>query len=128
ASRYGKSQAVAALVTIVAVIGVTPYIGLQLKAVASSYDALTAGGGRPASFWSGTALFVTGFMAAFAILFGVRDITASEHHPGLMMAIAFESVVKLLAFLVVGGVITFALSAGPSTMLAQAAADPALGR
>jgi PAS domain S-box-containing protein len=128
ASRYGKSQAVAALVTIVAVIGVTPYIGLQLKAVASSYDALTAGGVQAASFWSGTALFVTGFMAAFAILFGVRDITASEHHPGLMTAIAFESVVKLVAFLVVGAVITFALSPGPAAMLAHAAADPALGR
>ncbi len=128
ASRYGKSQAVAALVTIVAVIGVTPYIGLQLKAVASSYDALTGGVAQAASFWSGTALFVAGFMAAFAILFGVRDITASEHHPGMMTAIAFESVVKLVAFLVVGAVITFALSPGPGAMLAHAAADPALGR
>jgi PAS domain S-box-containing protein len=128
ASRYGKSQTVAALVTIVAVIGVTPYIGLQLKAVASSYDALTGGIAQAASFWSSTALFVTGFMAAFAILFGVRDITASEHHPGMMTAIAFESVVKLVAFLVVGAVITFALSPGLGTMLAHAAADPALGR
>jgi PAS domain S-box-containing protein len=128
ASRYGKSQAVAALVTIVAVIGVTPYIGLQLKAVASSYDALTAGGVHPASFWSGTALFVAAFMAAFAILFGVRDITASEHHPGLMSAIAFESVVKLVAFLAVGAIITFVLSPGPRAMLAQATADPALAQ
>jgi Na+/proline symporter/signal transduction histidine kinase/ActR/RegA family two-component response regulator len=127
ASRYGKSQAVAALVTIVAVIGVTPYIGLQLKAVASSYDALTGGVAQAASFWSSTALFVTGFMAAFAILFGVRDITASEHHPGMMTAIAFESVVKLVAFLVVGAVITFALSPGIGAMLAHAATDPALG-
>jgi Na+/proline symporter/signal transduction histidine kinase len=128
ASRYGKSQAVAALVTIVAVVGVTPYIGLQLKAVASSYDALTGGVAQAASFWSSTALFVTGFMAAFAILFGVRNITASEHHPGMMTAIAFESVVKLVAFLVVGAVITFALSPGIGAMLTHATADPALGR
>src|SRR5260370_34493566 len=99
ASRYGKSQAVAALVALVAVIGVTPYIGLQLKAVTISYDALTGGSAGAASFWSGTTLFITGFMAVFTILFGVRDITASEHHPGLMTAIAFESVVKLVAFL-----------------------------
>src|SRR5260221_579593 len=86
------------------------------------------GSAGAASFWSGTTLFITGFMAVFTILFGVRDITASEHHPGLMTAIAFESVVKLVAFLAVGGVITFALSPGPSEMLARAAADPALGR
>ena len=126
ASRYGKSQTVAAVVALVAVIGVTPYIGLQLKAVTISYDALTGNAGEATSFWSGTAIFVTGFMAVFTILFGVRDITASEHHPGLMTAIAFESVVKLVAFLVVGGVVTFALSPGPREMLARAASDPGL--
>ncbi|MBV8167446.1 MAG: PAS-domain containing protein [Alphaproteobacteria bacterium] len=126
AARYGKSQAVAALVAIVAVIGVTPYLGLQLKAVANSFDVLTGNPGEPASFWSGTALFVAAFMALFAILFGVRDITASEHHPGLMRAIAFESIVKLVGALVVGGGVTFWLSPGLGEMLARAATDPAL--
>jgi Na+/proline symporter len=79
ASRYGKSQAVAALVTIVAVLGITPYIGLQLKAVTNSFGVLT---GTASSLFSGTALMVTGLMALFAILFGLRNITASEHHPG----------------------------------------------
>ncbi len=126
AARYGKSQAVAALVAIVAVIGITPYLGLQLKAVANSFDVLTGNPGEPASFWSGTALFVAAFMALFAILFGVREITASEHHPGLMRAIAFESIVKLVAALVVGAVVTFWLSPGLGEMLTRAATDPAL--
>src|SRR5262249_7128676 len=126
AARYGKSQAVAALVAIVAVIGITPYIGLQLKAVTSSFDVLTAGSGE-VGLDGGTALFVTGLMALFAILFGLRDITASEHHPGLMRAIAFESIVKLVAALAVGAAVTFALSPGPAEMFARAAADPTLG-
>src|SRR5262249_54762739 len=123
ASRYGKSQAVAALVTIVAVIGITPYIGLQLKAVTSSFGALT---GTAPSLFGPTALMVTGFMALFAILFGLRHVTASEHHPGLMKAIAFESIVKLGAFLVVGAAATFVLSSGPRAMFEQARIDPAL--
>ncbi len=127
AARHGKSQAVAALVAIVAVIGITPYIGLQLKAVTSSFDAVTGSSPHPASFFNDTALIVTGLMAMFAILFGLREITASEHHPGLMTAIAFESIVKLVAFLVVGAALTFALSPGLSDMLARARADPALG-
>ena len=122
-SRYGKSQAVAAFVALVAVIGITPYIGLQLKAVTSSFAALT---GTAPSFFGGTAMVVTGLMAVFTILFGLRNITASEHHPGLMNAIAFESLVKLVAFLVVGAAVTFVLSPGPREMFEQARADPGL--
>ena len=123
ASRYGKSQAVAALVTIVAVIGITPYIGLQLKAVTSSFGVLT---GTAPSLFGVTALTVTGLMALFAILFGLRNITASEHHPGLMKAIAFESIVKLVAFLGVGAAVTFVLSPGLPDMLEQARNNPSL--
>jgi Na+/proline symporter/signal transduction histidine kinase/CheY-like chemotaxis protein len=126
AARHGKSQGVAALVAIVAVIGITPYIGLQLKAVTSSFDALTGSAPHPASFFNDTALSVTCLMAMFAVLFGMRDITASEHHPGLMRAIAFESIVKLVAFLVVGAAVTFAFSPGLGDMLERARTDPAL--
>jgi Na+/proline symporter/signal transduction histidine kinase len=131
-ARYGKSQAVAALVASVAVLGAIPYIGLQLKAVTISYDALTAGYVSVASFeaspWRDTALYVAAAMAAFSILFGIRSIQANEHHRGLMQAIAFESVVKLVAFLAAGLFITLALLPGAGEVLERAAADPALAR
>ena len=104
AARYGKSQAVAAIVTIVAVIGTLPYIALQLKAVAMSVDTLL--GARTPTTWLGlsfdTAFFVAIVMAAFTILFGTRHIDATEHQEGLVLAIAAESIVKLAAFLAVG--------------------------
>ena len=94
AARYGKSQAVAATVALIAIVGMVPYIALQLKAVSSSVGTILA----QASAASGTAqpligdiaLFVALLMAAFAVLFGTRHIDATEHQDGLMVAIATE--------------------------------------
>ena len=109
ASRYGKSTSLGGLVTIIAVIGIVPYISLQLDAVAASFTMLwnypQAVSATTASTGLGgldTALWVTFGMAAFAILFGTRHLDVTEHHEGLVAAIAFESVVKLVAFLAVG--------------------------
>ncbi len=129
AGRYGKSQTVAALVTVTALVGLLPYIALQLKALASSFDGLTGQGALPSDpIWSDTAFAVTLAMAVFAILFGVRHIHAREHHRGLMLAIVFESVVKLLAFIAVGVFIMLGLPEGPVELFQIAARQPELMR
>jgi PAS domain S-box-containing protein len=131
-ARYGKSQAVAALATVIAVIGALPYIALQLQAVTLSFNALISGDqamalhASPGAFWSDTAFYVALIMAAFSILFGVRHVHASERHQGLILAIAFESLVKLGAFLAVGCFVTFAMFDGPSDLFRQAAMSPRL--
>jgi Na+/proline symporter/signal transduction histidine kinase/CheY-like chemotaxis protein len=125
-ARYGKSQAIAALVTTTAVLGVIPYIALQLKAIAISFEALT----RPAggsSLPGGTALSVAAIMAVFAILFGVRHINANEHHRGMMRAIAAESLVKLTAALTVGAAVTFGMGGGFGELAEAISSDPGLG-
>ncbi len=111
-SRYGKSQSLAVLVTLIAVMGTIPYIALQLKAVAISYNALAPGATEALSKGSDTALFVALLMAVFAILFGTRHIDATEHHEGLVLAVAFESLVKLTAFVAVGLFVVFGLFEG----------------
>ncbi|AWK85725.1 hybrid sensor histidine kinase/response regulator [Azospirillum thermophilum] len=125
-ARYGKSRGLAALVTITAVIGLLPYIALQLKAITISFEALASDTLRSEMSRApgGTTLLVTFLMAAFAILFGVRSISANEHHRGLMMAIAAESVVKLAAALGVGGAIAFAAYGDPATFFSVAASHP----
>lgn len=127
-ARYGKSQALGALVAVIAVIGTIPYIGLQLKSVAWTYQILT---GVEVDLVTGaipplhdTALYVALLMALFSILFGVRHIDATEHHDGMMLAIAFESVVKVLAFLVVGGFITYGMFDGFDDLRQRVAANP----
>lgn len=125
AARYGKSQMVAAIVTVVAVIGAVPYIALQLKAVSASL--LTILGQQPsvssfAPMFGDLALLVAVTMAAFAVLFGTRHIDATEHQEGLMLAIATESLVKLVAFLVVGLFVLFFLFDGPSDLIDRATA------
>ena len=99
-SRYGKSHLLGGLVTIIAVIGIMPYISLQLKAVASSFVVLldypqvgryAAASGSLLPLLGDTALWIAALMALFAILFGTRHIDAAEHHQGLVAAIAFES-------------------------------------
>src|SRR6266849_5817243 len=109
AARYGKSQAVAATVAVIAIIGSVPYIALQLKAVASSLETILSGDQAIASvpIIGDMALVVTLAMAAFAVLFGTRQTDATEHQHGLMLAIATESIVKLVAFIAAGAFVTF---------------------
>jgi signal transduction histidine kinase len=123
-ARYGKSASLGALVTGVCVLGVVPYIALQIKAIASSFVVLT-GGSHPAST-TGPALFTAGALAVFTVLFGVRSVEATERHEGVVLAVAVESLVKLLAFLLLGGFVTFGLFGGFADVFDQAAAVPAL--
>src|SRR5215469_932652 len=103
AARYGKGQAVAATVALIAIVGTVPYIALQLKAVSASLETIlahvTAGTEVTRPLLGDIALFVALSMATFAVLFGTRHIDATEHQDGLMLAVAAESIVKLVAFL-----------------------------
>ncbi len=109
AARYGKSQAVAATVAIIAIIGSVPYISLQLKAVASSLETILIDDQAIASIpvIGDIALLVTIALALFAVLFGTRQTDATEHQHGLMLAVATESIVKLVAFIAAGAFVTF---------------------
>ena len=113
AARYGKSRRLAVLVTIVAIVGVLPYIALQLQAVTISFEESLAGTG---SAQIDTALMVAGLMALFTILFGTRHIDATEHQSGLMLAVAFESLLKLIAFVAVGLFCAFWLFDSPRAL------------
>src|SRR6204780_2455262 len=127
AARYGKSPAVAATVALIAIVGMIPYIALQLKAVASSVSAILAQaspGGVPQPLLGDVALFVALAMATFAVLFGTRHTDATEHQDGLMLAIATESIIKLMAFLAVGVFVTFVMFHGPLALFARALAEP----
>ena len=125
-ARYGKSRSLAALVTVAAVIGLLPYIALQLKAISVSFEILAGAslGADLNQMPGGTALMAALLMAAFAILFGVRSVSANEHHRGLMLAIAAESVVKLAAALAVGGAIAFSVFGDPATFVEAAMNHP----
>ena len=119
AARYGKSQLLATLVTIIAVAGTIPYIALQLKAAAASVEVLLgpvaannfagAGGFAPLT---DMAFLIALSMAVFAVLFGTRHIDATEHQGGLMLAIAAESIIKLVAFTAVGIFVTYVMFNG----------------
>jgi Na+/proline symporter/nitrogen-specific signal transduction histidine kinase len=133
AARYGKSALLGGLVTVIAVVGILPYISLQLKAVSSSFTILVQypeiilpaqAGAVPMR--EDTALWVALILAAFTIAFGTRHLDAAEHHQGMVAAIAFESVVKLLAFLAVGAFVTFGVYNGFGDVFARAAAEPKL--
>src|SRR5690554_2765752 len=112
-SRFGKSSRLAVLVTVIAVITITPYIALQLKAVTSSIQAVAGaseyGRGSLAGVDEvGLALGVAAAMALFTILFGTRNVDAKEQHHGVVAAIAFEAVVKLAALIAVGCFVIYA--------------------
>lgn len=99
-SRYGRAPGLAALVAFVALIAAVPYVALQFKAVAMSVEVLAPG--SDAQLVGDPALYVALLLAVFAILFGTRQIDATEHHRGMVMAVALESMVKLVAFITIG--------------------------
>ena len=122
ATRYGQSSSLSGLISLISVIAIVPYISLQLSATAQSINLLTA---RAASqshqVWADSTFYITLLLALFAILFGARRLRPSEHNPGLIASIAFESMVKLLAFMVVGLYVCFVLFDSPAALFAKAA-------
>ena len=133
ASRYGKSMILGGVVAVIAVLGIVPYISLQLKAISTSFQLLHNYAGEPVpirfgnlSIFQDTAFYVAFILAAFAVLFGTRKPEATERHEGLVAAIAFESVVKLLAFLALGLFVTYGLYSGFEDLFSRATRWPAL--
>ena len=126
AARYGKSQGLAALVSGIALLVVLPYIALQLKALTMSFYTLSQGArttsvaATPDVPWVDTGLYVAVLMAVFTIFFGTRHVNPRESHQGLILAIAFESVVKLAAFLCVGLFVVYGMFNGLDDLFAQA--------
>ena len=126
-SRYGKSPALAVLVTVLAVAGTTPYIALQLQSVTLSFAVFAdVQGTTPwqAAELNATALWVAAGLALFTILFGTRNLDATERHHGVVMAIAVEAVVKLLALLAIGIFVVWGVSGGLSETIATIDASP----
>jgi signal transduction histidine kinase len=117
AVRLGRHTGLAALVTVVVLIGIVPYIALQLKAVAMSYGMLSRGQLSETDPWQDSALYVALLMALFAMLFGTRRASAMAHNRGLVLAMAFESLFKLGAMLALG---TLLLSPTSRNLIASA--------
>jgi PAS domain S-box-containing protein len=125
ASRYGKAQGIAALASVMALVTVLPYIALQLKAVSSSYSLITGGPGMDVvpAIGQDTGLVAAAVLAVFTILFGTRQVDSTESHRGMVLAVAFESAVKLVAFVAVGLWVTFVLFDGPRGLMAASRAN-----
>lgn len=134
ASRYGKSPMLAGLVTLITVVGIVPYIALQLKAIATGYGLLTgpSGGGdglgSAGLWWQDGTFYAALLLAGFTMMFGTRHLDSTERHEGMVAAIAFESLVKLLAFLAVGVFVTWGMFGGPRDLFERVAAQPDLAR
>ena len=125
ATRYGKAQGLAALAAVMALVTVLPYIALQLKAIAGSYSLITGGAGMgvvpPVA--RDTGLVAAAVLAVFTILFGTRQVDSTESHRGMVLAVAFESAVKLVAFLAVGLWVLYGLFDGPGALVEASRAN-----
>jgi Na+/proline symporter len=123
-SRYGKSNLLGVVVTLVAVVATTPYIALQLQSVTQSFAVFaqaTPEGWALPNNWA-TAVWLAGGLALFAILFGTRNLASNEQHHGIVTAIAVEAVVKLAALLAVGVFVVWGIGGGPGAIAQRIAA------
>ena len=118
-SRYGKSTLLGVIVTLICVIAATPYIALQLQSVTLSFGVFAAAGsyGWALPDSDATALWVAVGLAFFTILFGTRNLDANEQHTGVVIAIAVEAVVKLVALVAVGIFVVWFMASGPSDII-----------
>jgi Na+/proline symporter len=124
--RYGKSSIVAALASAIAIIGIVPYLSLQLKAVFTSYEFITTGNGISAGGGKEVELIVIAAIILFTIIFGLRRLDQTERHPGMVMVVAIQSIVKLGAFLAVGIFVTYFLYGGFGDISKRIAENSAL--
>ncbi|HEY9791387.1 MAG TPA: sodium:solute symporter [Candidatus Obscuribacterales bacterium] len=133
-SRYGKSHAVAVMVTIICLIGILPYIALQLDAVTNTFNLLVhypevkVVASPNGNLFTDTTLYIAVLIGLYVIAFGTRRVDVTEQHQGIVSAIAFESIIKLVAFLAVGIFVTFGLFGGFADLFAQAAANASLAK
>ncbi|SEM85518.1 Na+/proline symporter [Gemmobacter aquatilis] len=120
-SRYGKSNLLGVIVTVICVFAATPYIALQLQSVTLSFGVFAAAGtyGWAMPDTNSTALWVAAGLTLFTILFGTRNLDANEQHTGVVTAIAVEAVVKLLALLAVGIFVVWFVASGPADIVAR---------
>ena len=120
-TRYGQSSSLSGLISLISVIAIVPYISLQLSATAQSINLLTNRAPTQNNMvLADSTFYITLLLALFAILFGARRLKPSEHNPGLIASIAFESVVKLLAFIGVGLYVCFVIFDSPSDLFLKA--------
>lgn len=130
--RYGRSSRVGVLVTLFMVMGVIPYISIQHKAISESFEVLTQWNsgdfGRPENIFTDSAFYFALLLTLFTLVFGTRRLESTDRNVGLVIAIASESIVKLLAFLLVGGFVAFVSFDGLGDIFRQAMADPELER
>ena len=116
-TRYGKNISIASVISVVCIIAVIPYIALQIKAIAISLNVLTAN-----TLAENSVIYITLVLAVFIVIFGTRSVDASEKHEGMVAAVAFESVVKLVAFVAAGIFVTYGAFNGFTDVFEQAAA------
>jgi PAS domain S-box-containing protein len=128
-ARYEKSEGLAAVVTIIALVGTVPYVALQMKAFLATFAVITAHEGETGS-WIGTHVgpIMVGLMVLFTIMFGVRRLDPTERHEGMVMAVAVESLVKLVFFLAAGAFVAYVLFDGVGDILDRLAQVPGLVR
>ncbi len=120
-ARFGKSNTLGVIVTLIAVVAATPYIALQLQSVVLAFGvfATAPADGSAAPQATQTAFWVAVGLALFTILFGTRNLDAKEQHPGVVTAIAVEAVVKLVALLAVGGFVVWGIADGIGDIFAR---------
>ena len=124
-ARYDKSEMIAALATLIALVGIMPYIALQLKAILSTFDIITASPEGTLSWvHSHLGLLVVGLMAILTIIIGVRKLDPTERHEGMIMTLAVECVVKLLGLIAAGLFVTYFLYDGFGDILQRLADSP----
>lgn len=117
--RYGKSLLLGALVSLISILGIMPYIALQIRAVTTSFDLVSGFHGNHihiphngSELTIPSGLLLALILSLFSIIFGARKLASSERHEGLVAAVAFESLVKLVSLLGVGIFVTYYLYDG----------------
>ena len=122
--RYGNNRFLGALVTVICVLAIVPYIALQLKAISETFNVITKHNIIANTVINDTTFYIAILLAVFAAFFGTQHTDASERHKGIITAVALESVIKLVFFLVIGVYVTFYLFNGPSDIFEQASILP----
>ena len=109
--RYGNSRSFGAIISVVCILAIVPYIGLQIKAISDTFHLVTKSE-NPNNIFTDTATYVVLLIAIFSSYYGTRYVDASEKRLGIISAVAVESFLKLIFFVILGIFVTYGIFNG----------------
>ena len=117
--RYGNSRSLSAIIALVCILAIIPYIALQIKSISETFHLITVTENSTSILFD-SSTYVVIIIALFSSYYGTKYVDASEKRLGIISAVAAESFFKLIFFVILGLFVVYGVFNGFEDIYRQA--------